>query len=152
MRTQRRFSPVGFGLALGLTILCGGVLLLLRYAGAALGDDARFDWMDAFGMTAVCLAIGVWFGYRKNHAMALEAVKFRQRWRKGQWTDIFGFALGLSVAGVALGLILSVPKWLQPPAGGALDYTLITVAACALAGFVGGFGSQISPVRYRVRA
>ena len=152
MRTQRRFSTVGFGLALGLTILCGGVLLLLRYTGAALGDDAQFDRSDAIGMVAVCLAIGVWLGYRKNHAMALAAIKFRQHWRKGQWTEIFGFALGLSLAGAALGLILAVPKWLQPPAGGALEYTLVTVVACSLAGFVGGFGSQFSPVRYRVRA
>ncbi len=152
MQTHQKFSFPGFVLALGLTFLCGAVLLLLRYAGASLGEEAHLERTDVLGMAAVCLAIGIWFGYRKSHAMALEAVKFRKRWRKGKWSEIFGFAIGLSLAGVALGLIFSVPKWLQPPTGGALEFTLVTVAACSLAGFVGGFGSQFSPVRYRERA
>jgi hypothetical protein len=152
MQTRRRFSLAGFSVALALTFIGGATILMLRYAGTALGEEQALDGSDIAVMTAVCLAIGVWFGCRQSHAVALEAIRFRQRWRRGEWSEVFGFAIGLSVAGFMLGLILSIPKWLEPPTVGATEYTLITIAACSFAGFVGGFGTQFSPVRYRHRA
>jgi hypothetical protein len=93
-------------------------------------------------MAAVCVAIGAWFGYRQGHAVALEAIRFRQRWRRGEWLEISLFAIGLSLASFMLGVILSIPKWLEAPTGGVTEYRLVTIAACDIAGFVGGFGTQ----------
>ncbi len=146
MQKRRRFSATGFIFVLALVCAGGGALLLIQYAIAAWGDGPALQ-RERIGVVAtVCLAIGLWQGLRRSHVWALEVVRFRQRWRKRQWLYLFGGAVGISLFGAMLGVLISIPKWWPTAADNARELTLVYVAVGAAAGFVSGFGSQFTPI------
>lgn len=151
MAARRRYSPSGFAVSLVLALAAGGMLLLMQHAAFLCGEGPPLKGRYVFIVAAVCLATGLWQGYRDSTALALELVHFRQRWRKGRWVELFGFAAAIALFGAMMGAAVSIPKWLPPPADNAASVTLVFVALGAAAGFLGGFGSQFTPIQRRAR-
>jgi hypothetical protein len=136
---------------MALTAGGGATLLLIQYVAAVWGERAALVRDDLLVMAAICLPIGVWQGYRHSRAYAVQVVRFRQRWRRGRWGEIFGFAIGVALFGAMLGVLCSIVKWLPPAADNAREITLVYIAIGVGSGFIGGFASQLAPITYRVR-
>lgn len=151
MVKTRRFSTVGFLFSIGFGIVAGAALLAIQQASFALGEGPALPLGKVITVLVACAVIGIWKGWRRSTAWALEIVRFRQRCRKGRWAEVFGFAIGIAVFGAILGVMTSIPKWLPPAADNATEVTLIHVGMGVACGFFGGFLFQFMPFPRRPR-
>lgn len=151
MPIARRFSAVGFLFSLAMTLAAGAMLLAIQHVGFSLGEGPALEFGNIASVLIVCVVLGVWQGYRHSTALALQIVRFRQRWRKGRWVEIFAFAIGIAAFGAMLGVLISIPKWLPPADENASEVTLTYVGMSVLAGFFGGFLFQFTPIPRRPR-
>ena len=151
MASARRFSAVGFMFSLGMTFATGAMLLAIQQVAFALGDKPALEFGKIASVLIMCAVFGVWQGWRHSTVLALQIVRFRQRWRKRRWAEVFGFAIGIAVFGAILGVMISIPKWLPPAAENAGEVTLTYVGMGVVVGFFGGFMFQFTPIPRRPR-